>query len=300
MKALVTGATGLVGGSLLRRLSGAHVLSRSPGEAERRFQGRARAFAWAGDGSLPPAEAFAGVDAVVHLAGESVADGRWDPERKRRIRESRVLSTRALVSAFEQQERRPAVFVCASGVGYYGDRADEVLTEDSAPGGDFLASVCVEWEREARRAETLGIRVVRLRIGMVLSPEGGALGKMLLPFRLGVGGQLGTGRQWTSWIHLDDLVGLILHAMATDALRGPVNAVAPGAVTNAQFTKELGRALGRPALLPVPGLGLRVALGEMSEVVLASQHAVPAAALASGYQFRFSDLGLAFRDLLGR
>jgi uncharacterized protein (TIGR01777 family) len=233
---------------------------------------------------------------VIHLAGENVAQ-RWTAEARRRIRDSRVESTRNLVRALAKLERKPGVLVCASAVGYYGSRGDETLTEASAPGAGFLPDVCVAWEREAQAAEALGIRVVRMRTGVALDPRGGALKKLLPVFRMGAGGRLGDGRQWMPWIHLDDLAALFVFVLE-NPVAGPVNAVAPQPVSNADFTRELALALHRPALLPVPALALRLLLGEMSEVLLASQRVVPQAAEAAGFRFRFPELGGALRDLL--
>ncbi len=273
MRALVTGATGFIGRPLLSKLDAAAVLTRDPERARRSLPG-ADAHAWAPEVGPPPDAAFRGVDVVFNLAGEPVAEGRWTAERKRRIRDSRVLGTRNLVAGLAAQASRPRVLVSASAVGYYGDRGDEELDEGSAAGSGFLAEVCVEWEREAMAAERLGVRVVCVRTGIVLgrsSPAaggcagstggcdgaarcarrgGGALGRMLTPFRFGVGGRLGSGRQWMPWIHLDDVVGIMLHACREEGVRGAINAVGPRPVTNAELTRALGRALHRPAILP--------------------------------------------------
>jgi uncharacterized protein (TIGR01777 family) len=220
---------------------------------------------------------------VFNLAGEPVAEGRWTDERKRRIRDSRVLGTRNLVAGLAGLTTRPRVLVSASAVGYYGDRGDQTLDETSSPGHGFLADVCVEWEREALAAERLGIRVVCVRTGIVLAHGGGALAKMLTPFRMGAGGKLGNGRQWMPWIHLDDEVGILLHAMKDARLHGAINAVGPRPVTNAEFTRALGRAMHRPAFLPVPKTALRLAFGEMSEILTASQRVLPKEAERTGY-----------------
>jgi uncharacterized protein (TIGR01777 family) len=297
-RTLVTGATGLIGTRLVARLPHVVVLSRDAESARRRL-GVREAFAWSPEGGPPPATAFEHVDAMVHLAGESVAAGRWTTERKRRIRESRVLGTRHLVAGLAAAPSRPRVLVCASAVGYYGDRGDELLDEFSAPGQGFLSEVCQAWETEALGGEALGIRVVLVRIGVVLARDGGALAKLLPPFRLGAGGRLGGGRQWMPWIHVDDLVGLVAHAAASNEVRGAMNAVAPQPARNADFARALGRALHRPALLPVPGLALRLLLGEMSEVLTASQRVVPKVAERTGYAFRHPDLDGALGALLG-
>ncbi len=241
-----------------------------------------------------------GVEAVVHLAGENVI-GRWTPEKKAQIRDSRVNGTRVLAESLARLARPPRAMVCASAVGYYGDRGEERLQEDSPAGSGFLADVCREWETATRPAVQQGIRVVNLRLGMVLSPHGGALAKMLPPFRLGLGGCLGSGRQYLSWIALDDLVEVIAFALTAPNLRGPVNAVAPTPVTNREFTKTLGRILGRPTLCPVPAFAARLVFGEMAqELLLASARVIPAALLASGFAFRHPDLDGALRHLMGR
>jgi hypothetical protein len=239
------------------------------------------------------------VDAVVHLAGEGIAEGRWSPARMQRIRDSRVQGTKLVAGAVGSALRAPRVLVSASAIGYYGDRGAEVLDETSAAGAGFLAEVCEAWEGAADAAREAGVRVVHPRIGVVLAREGGALTKMLLPFRLGVGGRVGSGRQMMSWIALGDLVRLILHALDDDGLAGPVNAVAPGAVSNAEFTRALGRALHRPTILPMPAFGARLAFGKMADhLLLASTHVVPRAAEASGFRFEHTDIDEALAAVL--
>jgi uncharacterized protein (TIGR01777 family) len=240
------------------------------------------------------------VEAVFHLAGEPVAEGRWTAAKKQRIRDSRVLGTRQLVASIGDILPRPRVLICASAIGYYGDRGDQLLEETSAAGRGFLPDVCREWEAEALEAEKFGVRVVLARFGMVLAARGGALDRMRTPFRLGLGGKLGSGQQWMSWVHLDDAVGLLLHAAARKELRGPVNVVSPNPVTNQEFTRQLGRALARPAVLPVPRLALSLAFGELSEVLLESQRVLPRVALESGYSFAFPELGPALLACTGR
>jgi uncharacterized protein (TIGR01777 family) len=298
MKALVTGATGLVGRELLRRLESPHVLTRSPTSTAAEV-GAAAAWSWQPEREPAPAAAFAGVDTIFHLAGEPVAEGRWTAEKKQRIESSRVLGTRHLVSTLAQLTTRPAVLVCASAIGYYGERGDELLDESSTAGAGFLARVCREWEAEALQAEQHGVRVVLARLGIVLAPRGGALARMLPPFRLGLGGKLGSGRQWMSWVQLSDVTGLLLHAAAHPKLRGPLNVVSPAPLSNAEFTRALGHALGRPALLSVPRLALSLALGEVSEVVLESQRVVPRVARDTGYEFMYPELGAALAACLG-
>jgi hypothetical protein len=236
---------------------------------------------------------------VVHLAGENIASGRWTAEKKAKIRDSRVDGTRLLSDSLAGLKQLPKVLVCASAIGYYGDRGDEVLTEESTLGSGFLAGVCAEWEAAAKPAVQKGIRVVHLRFGMVASEAGGALAKLLPPFKMGLGGVLGTGRQYVSWIALDDLLGVIAHALTTEALQGPVNAVTPNPVTNKELTQTLGRILGRFTLFSMPAAAAHLAFGEMAdEVLLASQRVQPTKLLATGYRFRYPDLEDAFRHLL--
>jgi uncharacterized protein (TIGR01777 family) len=274
----LTGASGFIGRHVAGRLG-------AEGHAVRAVSMRA----------APRPENFEGCDAVIHLAGEPVAQ-RWTAAARKRIRASRVEGTRALVDAF--RARPPRVLVSASAVGYYGSRGDEALTEGSPPGSDFLSGVVTAWEREAQAAEQFGVRVVRLRIGVVLGPGGGALQRMLLPFRLGLGGRIGDGKQWMSWIHIVDLAGLISFALGTPALSGAVNAGAPNPVTNVEFTRELARALHRPAIFPVPRLALKLLFGETAQIVYASQRMLPDAALRAGFRFRFPEIGPALRNIL--
>jgi hypothetical protein len=297
VKALVTGATGFIGRRLLPWLKWPVVLTRNP-ERARTALTNVEVHRWEPEAAPPPAEAFRGVDTVFHLAGESVAAGRWSAARKQRIRDSRVLGTRHLLAALASLKERPALLVCASAIGYYGDRGDETLDEETLPGNDFLAGVCKEWEAEANRAAELGIRVVTPRLGLVLGKGGGALERMLTPFRLGLGGRLGSGRQWMSWIHIDDLIGLLLYA-GPRHISGPMNAVAPNPVTNREFTRELARALRRPAIFPVPEFALKLAFGEMAGVLLASQRVVPAVAQRTGYRFQYPELADALREIVG-
>jgi uncharacterized protein (TIGR01777 family) len=243
-----------------------------------------------------PADGLRDADAVIHLAGTPVAQ-RWNAQVKRDIRESRVAGTRNLVQGISKLTRKPQVLVCASAIGYYGSRGDEVLAESAAPGSDYLSEVCVAWEKEARSAEALGMRVVRVRTGVVLDARGGALPRMLPPFRMGVGGKLGSGKHWMSWIHLDDLAALFQFALVKP-VSGAVNGVAPNPVTNAEFTRTLAAAVHRPAIFPVPGFALRLLFGEMSEILLASQRAAPKAAESAGFTFRFPQLAGALADVL--
>ncbi len=283
MTVLVTGSRGLVGAALVPALETA-------GHAVRRLSLRGQ--------PVNPA-VLEGVDAIVHLAGEPIAAGRWTPLQKAKIRDSRVRVTGTLCDALARLTTPPKTFISASAIGYYGDRGGEVLREDSLPGTGFLPEVGVAWEQAAEPARRRGIRVVHLRFGIILARQGGALAKMLAPFRLGLGGPLGSGRQWFSWIALDDVVGIIQFALATESLRGPVNVVAPQPVTNADFTKALGRALRRPAVFPVPAFALRLLLGEMADgLLLASTRVEPTALTAAGYRFRHPELEPALRALL--
>ena len=235
-----------------------------------------------------------GRDAVVHLAGENVAQ-RWTDDARTRIEESRVQGTQRLVKAIEQASPRPNALVSASAVGYYGSHGDERLDEDAPPGDDFLAQVCVAWEREAQQAEALGLRVTRVRTGVLLDSDGGALAKMLLPFKLGAGGPVAGGRQYMPWIHIDDVVGIYVGAIDGD-WSGPVNATAPEPVTNKAFSKALGRALHRPAVAPIPALAIKALYGDMAQIVTEGQRVVPTRTLALGYEFRYRDLDAALRD----
>jgi uncharacterized protein (TIGR01777 family) len=293
MKITITGASGLIGAKLVERLRArgdeVTTLSRNPSSPS--------AVAWQPEDEPAPAAALSGRDAVVHLAGENVAQ-RWSDDAKRRIRSSRERGTRHLVAGIEAADPRPRVLVSSSAVGYYGPHGDEKLDESAAAGNDFLAEVCVMWEREARRAAELGLRVVNLRTGVVLDQSGGALAKMLPFFKLGAGGPVAGGAQYMPWIHVDDVVGLYLAALDGDEWDGPVNASAPEPVTNRAFSKALGRALHRPAVAPVPGLAVRALYGEMAEIVTKGQRAVPRRAQELGYAFEHPDLDEALRSAL--
>jgi len=284
-KVLISGASGPIGQALLSELRQRNYqptqLVRHPAQAGQ--------LQWSPAQPVSP-DHVSGFDAVVHLAGESIV-GRWTPAKKSAIRDSRVQGTQHLAVALAKAPQPPRVLVSASAIGFYGDRGDELLHEDSAPGHGFLADVCQQWEQAAAPAAQAGIRVVHTRIGMVLSPSGGALAAMLTPFRLGLGGRIGNGRQWWSWIDVRDLASAILYAIETDSLRGPVNAVSPNPVTNAEFTRVLAKSLSRPAIFPMPAFAARLALGQMAdELLLASQHVEPTRLRASGFQFRYAEL----------
>jgi uncharacterized protein (TIGR01777 family) len=296
MKILIGGSHGLVGTALIKSLeTNGHEVFRlvryaphSKTEVE-----------WSPDRYSIALARIEGFDAVVNLAGESIAVGRWTDEKKRRIRESRVKGTKLLGDALANLTVRPKTFICASAIGYYGNRGDEILTESSAPGDDFLADVCQKWEEATALATEKGIRVVNTRFGVILDTEGGALKKMLPPFRMGVGGKIGSGKQWMSWIALDDVVGGIQFALANDSIKGPVNFVAPVPVTNAEFTNTLGQALSRPTLFPMPGFAVKLLFGEMGEaLLLGSERVAPKRLIAEGYEFRFSQLEPALAHIL--
>lgn len=297
MKVLVSGATGLVGTALVPALESAgHTVV----SLTRSAAGTNRIHWDPTAGKLDPRE-LEGFDAVVHLAGESIAAGRWTAAKKERIRDSRVRGTTLLAEALAKLARPPRVLASASAIGYYGSRGDERLTEDSAGGRGFLAEVCRDWEKATEPASRQGIRVAQLRFGVILSPRGGALAKMLLPFKLGAGGKIGDGRQFMSWVTLDDTVAAVQQVLAQESVRGPVNVVAPHPVTNYEFTKTLGRVLGRPTIFPMPAFAARLAFGEMAdELLLGSTRVEPKRLLDGGFTFRHSNLEDGLRHLLGK
>ena len=299
MKVLISGGSGLVGTALTQALRAeghtvAHLVrpggDASPGDVR-----------WDPASSFVNLDAMTGTDAVVNLNGASIGGGRWSPPRKKLLRSSRIDSTRVLEDALSRMKQRPRVFVSASAVGYYGDRGDEILTESSSSGNDFLAILARDWETEARRAESLGIRTVITRFGIILSDQGGALPRMLTPFKLGAGGRLGSGKQWMSWVALEDVVGALRSAIASDQLSGPVNVVAPNPVRNTEFTQVLASVLHRPAIFPAPAFALRLALGEMADaLLLSSQRVEPAQLSANRYAFRFENLEPALHAILAK
>ena len=299
---LVTGASGFVGSTLCSSATenghGVVALSRAPDTAVALLPHVKRVEAWRPDTELIPSSALSDIKAVVHLAGETIG-ARWNPDKKRRIRESRVNSTIRLVESLSKVETKPEVLVCASAIGFYGDSGDEEFTEDSPPGNDFLAEVCQDWELEAQKAEALGIRVVRVRLGHVFGKDGGLLGKMLPPFYMGLGGRLGSGTQWMSWIHIDDVAGIILYAIENQNVNGALNATAPLPVRNIEFTKTLGRVIQRPTLFPVPTFALKLRYGEFTDFMLMSQRVLPEKTLSMGYEFRYADIESALRASLG-
>jgi uncharacterized protein (TIGR01777 family) len=298
MKCIISGGTGFIGRHVVDRLlKDSHyvgVWSRKPGLDRRTAVATHFWDPLAGD---PPLESLNGMDCVIHLAGENVAQ-RWTPEVKRRIHDSRVLGTQRIVDSIERVLHKPKILVCASAIGIYGNRGDEILTETSVPGTGFLADTCRAWEAEADRARRFGMRVVKIRIGFVLGKDGGALQKMVPAFRAFAGGKLGSGKQWMPWIHVDDVAEAFAYAVRNE-ISGVWNATAPNPVRNAEFTKELARTLGRPALFPVPPLALKLAFGEFAQHMIDSARVVPEALLAAGFRFRHPELGEALRDLLG-
>jgi uncharacterized protein len=296
MRILITGSHGLVGRALISELTkdGHEILSlvrhKSEGASE---------IEWHPNQGAIDSERVSGFDVVVHLAGESIASGRWTDEKKRKIRESRVNGTTLLSQALARSSKPPATFISASAIGYYGNRADQLLDEKSAPGNDFLAEVCVAWERATGEAEARGVRTIHARFGIILDQEGGALAKMLTPFRMGVGGRIGDGKQWMSWIALVDVIKGLKFVIENDSITGPVNFVAPHPVTNSEFTKTLGDALSRPTLFPMPSFAVRLAFGEMGDALLLSSAKVePRRLQQSGYRFEFENLQPALAAIL--
>ena len=296
MKILIGGSHGLVGTALIKSLEAqGHEIFR----LVRHAPTSKTEVEWSPDRYSIALARIEGFDAVVNLAGESIAEGRWTDEKKRRIRESRVKGTKLLGDALANLTVRPKTFVCASAIGYYGNRGDELLTETSAPGDDFLAKVCAEWEQATALAAEKGIRVVNARFGVILDNNGGALQKMLPPFRMGVGGRIGSGKQWMSWIALDDVIGGIKFALANESVRGPVNFVSPNPVTNAEFTKTLGKVLSRPTIFSIPAFAVKLMFGEMGEaLLLGGQRVAPVRLVGGGFEFRYPQLQAALGHIL--
>jgi uncharacterized protein len=291
---LVSGVSGPIGSALLPSLKARGYRVTRLVRAGASGNGQ---IAWDPAKTISP-DAVSGFDAVIHLAGESIV-GRWTEAKKKAIHDSRTVATHNLAQALAQTNSKPQVFICSSAIGYYGNRGDELLNEGSTPGAGFLPEVCREWEAATQPAADAGIRTVEIRTGVVLSPKGGALGQMVTPFKLGVGGRIGTGRQWMSWIDVEDMVGGIQHMLNTDRLQGPVNMVAPNPVTNAEFTRTLASVLSRPAIFPIPAFVIKMIFGEMGEtVLLGSQRVEPAQLVANGYSFRFSDVRDSLANLL--
>lgn len=299
-KVLVTGGTGFIGNRVCNVLKEkdyiVDVVSRNPEKAQTKLTSVDAIHAWQPESEQLPSEAISDIHAVIHLAGETIA-GRWNANKKRRIRESRILSTRNLVSSFTP-ETKPDVLINASAIGLYGDSGDESFTEESPVGEDYLAEVCHEWETEANKAREYGTRVVLVRIGLVLGLGGGLLDQVLPPFKMGIGGKLGSGNQWMSWIHVDDVIGIVMHALENEEVQGALNATAPKPVRNIEFTKTLGSVLRKPTIFPVPTFGLKIMMGEFANFVVLSQNVLPEQTQKSGYQFRFETLESALKDLL--
>jgi uncharacterized protein (TIGR01777 family) len=309
MKLVIAGGTGFLGNPLAWSWAeeghDVRILTRSLPAGEARHEpgtgkpGITRV-GWSPDGTAGTVGSeVEGATAVVNLAGESIAGKRWSESRKQQLRDSRILPTRTLATAIAAARTPPPVFISASGVGYYGDRGSEALSENAAPGGDFLARLCVDWEAEATKVTRPDVRVVTMRNGIALEKSGGALPQMARPFRFFAGGPIGSGRQYFPWIHRHDWVELVRWIVETPGVRGPLNATAPHPVTNAEFSRALGRALHRPSLLPVPPFALKIAVGELAESLLASQRALPGVALAHGYHFRYPEIDIAFRGIYG-
>ena len=298
---LITGATGFIGKELCRALKEKGydmiILTRNPEKARERLSGITEIERWNTLTEFPPVQTIGKSQAVIHLAGENIS-GRWNEDKKRLIRESRILSTQSIVKAMKEAKTRPELFISASAIGYYGDRGDAFLTEDSTPGKGFLTDICKGWEEEAKKAEQLGVRVVRLRIGIVLGPDGGALKEMLFPFKLGLGGALGNGKQWMAWIHREDLIGIILHILQNKDIKGPVNGTAPEPVQNREFSKTLGHVLRRPVVFSVPTFVLKLLFGEFAEFLLYSERVLPERIEEANYLFRYRTLEPALKECL--
>ncbi|MFN8475605.1 MAG: TIGR01777 family oxidoreductase [Anaerolineae bacterium] len=302
-RVVITGATGLIGRALARRLQAQDykivVFARNPAKAREDLPGAAEYVAWRAEESGPWAKAVDGADAVINLAGSPLIGHRWTDAYKREIRDSRVLGTRGLVNAMQQADVKPRMFINGSAIGYYGATDEVGLTESDPPGQDFLGETCVAWEAEAARAQDIGVRTAIVRTGIVLAKDGGALPLMALPFRLYGGGPIQPGTQWLSWIHIADELGIILQAFADERWQGPINATAPHPLTNRDFSAALGKALHRPSWFPVPKFALNVALGEAAEMLTTGQNVIPAKALSLGYTFKFTEAGDALANALG-
>ncbi len=297
MKFAIAGGTGFIGSALCGRLEelGHSIVLISSRPAPVLMPPNKEWVTWKPGQPGPWEQAVDGVDAVINLAGEPIPAKRWTGAQKEKIRSSRVNTTKALVTAIGKAKKKPNLLINSSAIGYYGPRGDENVVEDTKPGSDFVSRVCIEWEEEAQKAESFGVRVVCLRTGIVLGKGGGALAKMVLPFKLFVGGPLGTGKQWVSWIQLEDEVGLIVHLLQTEDALGPVNATAPGPVTMKELCQALGKALHRPSWAPVPTFALRLLVGEMADVLVTGQRVLPAKAQQMGYTFKYPDLTEALR-----
>ena len=301
MRVVVSGATGFIGRALVQALiergDDVLVLSRRPELARRRLGNQIKAIEWTPNYDPVWGEKIEGYDAVVNLAGEPIFGHRWTDAQKERIRKSRTESAAGIIKAIRRADHWPETLISASGIGYYGSRGDEKLNEETPPGAGFLAEICQAWEEEVEDDDTESVRTVRIRIGMVLGPGGGALEQIARPFKVLLGGRLGSGRQWVSWIHINDLVGMILWALNDPRVEGPLNGTAPHPVTNREFARTLGRAINRPSIFPTPAFALRLALGTSAEIVLQGQRVLPERAQKLGYVFEFTSLAEALRDI---
>lgn len=302
MKVLITGATGFVGKVIVKKLLSQGdqvvVLSRSKEKAKSTLGQSAEYFEWRDTKNLPPLEAFNGVDGVINLMGEGIADKRWSDDQKIKIRESRIQGTSNLVAAISKLTQKPKVMVSTSAIGIYGDRGDEAVNENSSLAHDFLGSVCHDWEKAAIKVQDHGVRLVIIRTGVVLGKDGGALAKMLLPFKLGLGGPLGNGSQYMSWVHIEDLASMYIEGLKNDSMEGAFNGTAPSPVTNKEFTKVLGNALHRPAFLPAPKFAIKAAFGEMSTVILDGQKVLPEKLMKINFKFQYPNLEKALTDIV--
>lgn len=300
MKVLVTGATGFVGQRVVKQLLEAGdevvVLTRNIAKGALYLGSKCKYYQWIDTSTVPPEEAFQGVQAVIHLMGEGIADKRWDEDQKKKIYDSRIVATSKLIERISSMSVKPSVLVSASGVGIYGNRGDEEITEQSSTADDFLARVCKDWEAEALKAKNLGIRVAVIRTGVVIGKDGGALKKMLPIFKLGAGGPVGSGKQYMSWIHVDDIAGMYIHAIKDASIEGPLNGTAPYPATSKDFAKQLGKTLGRPAFAPAPSFALKLVFGEMSQVLLEGQKVLPVKFKEKKFRFRFPTLEMALKE----
>jgi uncharacterized protein len=301
-KIIITGATGSIGRNLVQELSARGdeviVFTRNPEKAKKKIANAGKYVKWEYENTAAWMHEMRGADIVVHLAGANLGAKRWNEDYKKLAYDSRIVSTRNLVEAIKRTEQKPKAFICSSAVGIYGNRFDEVLNENSTSGNDFMANICKDWEKEAEKVEQYGLRRVSIRTGLVMQKDEGVLKKMILPFRLFIGGPLGSGRQWFPWIHIDDIVGIYLHAIDNDNVSGATNGTSPGIVTMKEFAKTLGKILKRPSLFPVPKFAMKIAAGEIAEYAVMSQRTSVEKILHSGYKFKFENLEEALKDLL--